>query len=57
MNDNCEVCGSKLTDKNIEEIILINKNRNIPINKMFVCTLCYRDYEFTIGVVEWEEEK
>jgi len=57
MYNKCEICGSKLTDKNIEEVILINKTRNIPINKMFVCTSCYRDYDFTIGVVEWEEKK
>lgn len=53
MYNECEICGNKLTTKSIEEIILVNKSRNIPINRMSVCTPCYRNYDFTIGVVEY----
>lgn len=52
MNDNCEICGTSLTNDNIHVIVLIDDKTGEVLNDMRVCDICSKLYEFAIGVVE-----
>ena len=57
MKDNCELCGEPLTDENIHILYLVDDTSGVLITDMEVCDDCIRKFEFTIGAVEWEDQK
>ena len=58
MKDNCELCGNDITIKDeTNRIVLVDQFENKMLDSLYVCNDCYKKYDFTIGAVEWEEEK
>ena len=58
MKDECEICTTPFEDDLDSNLIeLHNKDMDSILDEMFVCNDCYIKYEFTIGVIELDEEK
>ena len=55
MNKVCEICGTEIPHNTGERLILLKHFGSLILNEMWVCSDCYRNYDFTIGAVEWDE--
>jgi hypothetical protein len=57
MKYECELCGSINTKEDMRFIVLTDDITSEVLETLQVCEVCRPQYEYTIGVVEWEEEK
>lgn len=57
MKYECEICGIINTEEDTRFIKLIDEETNEVLETLQVCKACRPHYEYTIGVVEWEETK
>jgi len=57
MKYECEICGEITTKRNTRFIVLTDLMTNEVLETLQVCKVCRPQYEYTIGVVEWEETK
>ena len=57
MKYECELCGETNTEEDTRFIELIDKATGEVLETLQVCKICRPQYEYTIGVIEWEEIK
>jgi len=57
MKYECELCGEINAEEDTRFIELIDKATGEVLETLQVCKTCRPQYEYTIGVVEWEETK
>lgn len=56
MKYECELCGNIYPKENIRFIVLTDDMTSEVLETLQVCESCRPKYDYTIGVVEWDEE-